>query len=151
MNHKTTSSFPWRCWMPLAAACLVVTGCEGPGIFHDVSPGQPHAVLTAENPPGFRGFLGKGREVKPLFINDRRTSFWRSDDRFLIALGPTKLTVIDTAEPYNYDGMTFSARAGHHYILRPTRDKRRDAVTLSERPPNTTQERVVTSAFRKRE
>jgi hypothetical protein len=108
-------------------------------------------VLTSDNPPGFRGFFGLGREVSPYYINHQRTSFWRVHDRFLIEPGPMVVDVIDVSEPYQYGSMHFLARPGYHYILRPTRKNGRDAATISERSPDTKREHIVASAFRDRE
>ena len=120
-------------------------------MFRSVPPSRPHAVLTSDNPPGFRGAFGLGREVSPYYINRHPAPFWRLRDRFLIAPGPTVINAIDTSEPYDYESMRFFARAGYHYILRPTRIGGRDAATISERSPGTTRERIIASALRDRE
>src|SRR5688572_19722235 len=116
-----------------AIACLVaplLVSCESPNIFTNVAKDQPHAVLTAENPFGFRGFMSLGRKVSPHVINGHKRSFWSTKNRFRIAPGPTSIHAIDTLEPYSYDPLRINAVAGHTYVLRPTRIEKRDAVTI---------------------
>ncbi|RYD32128.1 MAG: hypothetical protein EOP85_22050, partial [Verrucomicrobiaceae bacterium] len=104
----------------VTGACLLFVGCEATGVYRGVPPSSPHAVLAAENPPGMRGFLGQGRKVSPRFINGKPAAFWRGSDRFLIAPGPTSLDLIDVAEPYSYQPVRFTARAGARYVVRPS-------------------------------
>ena len=151
MNESTKQPISWRRVLLVLLVCSFSTGCEAPNVFRSVPPNRTHAVLTSDNPPGFRGFFGLGREVSPRYINSQPSAFWRMRDHFLIAPGPTVIDTIDTAEPYGYESMHFLARAGYHYTLRPTRTNDRDAATISERSPGTTRERVVASAFRDRE
>jgi hypothetical protein len=135
----------------LLIVCCWCASCECPNVFRSVPPNRVHAVLTSDNPPGFRGFFGLGREVSPWTINGQPTPFWRMRDPFRILPGPTVLHVIDTSEPYGYEPLRFLARAGCHYTLRPTRTHDRDAVTISERSADTTREQVVGSALRDRD
>ena len=128
---------------------LLGSACKSPNVFRDVPRNLPHAVLTSDNPPGFRGFFGLGREVFFHRINGQLTGFWRSVDTYRVTPGSTLVKASDSTEPRDYwPVMSFSARAGFRYTLRPTRIDNRDAVTVSERAPNTVAERVVTSALR---
>ena len=141
----------WRVLLTLFLGSLG-TACESPGVFRDVPRNLPHAVITSDNPPGFRGFFGRGREVFFHRINGQLTGFWRLRDTYRIPPGPTSVKASDSTEPYDYwPVMSFSARAGHRYTLRPTRLGDRDAVTLSERSPGGAPERVIGSALRARE
>lgn len=125
----------------------LLVSCESPNTFKNVAKDQPHAILTAENPFGFRGFMSLGRKVSPHVINGHKRSFW-SNSRFRIAPGPTSIHAIDTSEPYSYDPMRINAVAGHTYVLRPTRIDKRDAVTISERTPGMPSEVVVATGMR---
>ena len=141
----------WRILFTLLLGSLGAA-CESPGVFRDVPRNLPHAALTSDNPPGFRGFFGRGREVFSHRINGQLTGFWRLRDTYRIPPGPTSVKASDSTEPYDYwPMMSFSAQAGHRYTLRPTRLGDKDAVTLSERPPGGSPERVVGSALRARE
>jgi hypothetical protein len=120
-----------------------LVSCEAPNTFRNVAKDQPHAVLIAENPFGFRGFLGLGRKVSPRVINGQVTAFWRTGNRFRIAPGRTSIHAIDASEPYSYEPMWITAVAGHTYILRPETIDSHDVVTISERAPGTTRERGV--------
>ena len=138
-------------WRALSTLLLGSLGaaCEAPGVFRDVPRNLPHAVLTSDNPPGFRGFFGLGREVFSHRINGQLTGFWRWRDTYRISPGPTLVKASDSTEPLDYwPVMSFSARAGHRYTLRPTRIDDHDAVTLSEQAPNVAPERIITSALR---
>ena len=138
----------WRILFTLLLGSLGAA-CEAPGVFRDLPSTLPHAVLTSDNPPGFRGFFGRGREVFSHRINGQLTGFWRLRDTYRIPPGPTSVKASDSTEPYDYwPVMSFSARAGHRYTLRPTRIDNHDAVTLSERAPNAAPERIITSALR---
>jgi hypothetical protein len=151
---RSATSARGKNWIALLLAttvCLLSLGCEAPNVFRNVSPSRPHAVLTSENPPGFRGFFGQGRAVSPSYINRHPTPFWWVNDRLLIAPGSTTIDVIDSAPPYQYEPMRFFAQAGYRYILRPGHADGRDKVTVLERPPSMTRERIVASAFRERE
>ncbi|MGV3664151.1 MAG: hypothetical protein ACO1TE_28520 [Prosthecobacter sp.] len=127
---------------------LLCTGCEAPNVFRNETATRPHATLTSDNPPGFHGFFGLGRDVAPYFINHQPTAFWRMGDRFRLPPGPTVLDVITVSEPYDFEPLRFTAVAGHHYILRPTRVNGRDAAALSERPPHGAAEHVVATVLR---
>ncbi|MES2467094.1 MAG: hypothetical protein V4675_07320 [Verrucomicrobiota bacterium] len=141
----------WRVLFTLLLGS-VGAACEAPGVFRDVPRNLPHAVITSDNPPGFRGCFGRGREVFFHRINGQLTGFWRSRDTYRIPPGPTSVKASDSTEPYDYGPvMSFSAREGHRYTLRPTRLGDKDAVTLAERAPGGSPERVVGSALRDRE
>lgn len=139
---------PLRNLILALAICALGSGCKTPSVFHSVSPNQPHAVLTSNNPPGFRGFFGLGRVVSPYFINGYRTSFWRVRDHFRIPPGSTVIDTVDVSEPYRYGSIHFVARAGYHYNLRPSRTNNLDTAIVTERSSATAQERVIASAFR---
>lgn len=127
---------------------MLCAGCEAPNVFRNEPANRPHATLTSDNPPGFHGFFGLGRDVGPHFINDQPAAFWRLRDRFRLPPGPTLLNVITVSQPYDFEPLRFTALSGHHYILRPTRIGGRDAAELSEQPPHGAPERVVATALR---
>lgn len=141
----------WKVLLTLLLGSLG-TACESPNVFRDVPRNLPHAVLTSDNPPGFRGFFGRGREVFSHRINGQLTGFWRLRDTYRIPPGPASVKASDSTEPYDYwPVIPFCARAGHRYTLRPTHPGDRDSVTLSEWMPGGAPERVVGSALRARE
>src|SRR5262245_11468834 len=109
-NQPPTQRPRPRPWLAMAAATVTTSlgACEAPNVFRNVSPHRPHAVLVAENPPGFRGAFGLGRAVSPRFINDQPTAFWRMSDRFRIPAGPTVVAAIDATVPYDYESMHFT-------------------------------------------
>jgi hypothetical protein len=145
---KSKYLIPLRLLCAALSVVPLLASCTSPDTFRNVAKDQPHAVLTARNPFGMRGFFGLGREVSPHAINAQRVSFWNVGLLFRIPPGPSVVHPIDASEPYSYGPIHFVAVAGRQYVLRPTRLDERDAVTLSELAPGVPEERVIATSLR---
>ncbi len=106
---------------------VLLIGCSYTNQFRDASAIGPHAVLTAEDVTHWRD---RGPTIT--HINEQLTTFWRSSERFTLALRPTVIRVVADQEPYNYAPIEFTPVAGHQYEVRYLDD--RSSVGLFDLP-----------------
>jgi hypothetical protein len=125
---------------------VVLTGCAFPNQFHDQSRSLPHGTVTAVRE---RGSPLSAPTI--FYINDQPTSFWKTRQRYYVAPGPVVLNVIADREPYEFEALPFTVKAGAKYDVRRVVEGDQEYAVVCELPANPGASRILARASRKKE